>query len=241
MKAERVRAWLDARPRLWLGLRITAGVLATSALIGSPWWVPRALSQLDYFHVRRIAIDGTRFARSRDVMPLLQVDTLQSIWQPLPPLVARVSTHPLVANVRVERRLPGTLVVTIEEREPAALVPSAGRMVAADGEARMLPIDLAAHPLDLPLVTTPDTAALRVLDALRRSAAPVYARITQVERSGRDELRFTLGALVVRTRADVTVARFRDILPVEADLARHQRRVSELDLRFHDQVIARQP
>lgn len=240
MKA-RLRAWFTERPRLALGLRITGAVLAASALIGSPWWVPRALSQLDYFHVRRIAIDGTRFARSRDLMPLLQVDTTQSIWQPLPPLVARISTHPLVANARVDRRLPGTLVITIEEREPAALVPSAGRMVTADGEGRVLPIDLAAHPLDLPLVSTPDTAALRVLDALRRSAGPLYARITQVARATPDELRFTLGTLVVRTTPDVTVARFRDILPVEADLARHQRRVSELDLRFHDQVIARQP
>jgi hypothetical protein len=33
----------------------------------------------------------------------------------------------------------------------------------------------------------------------------------------------------------------RDILPVEADLARNHLRAVELDLRFRDQVIARQP
>ena len=47
--------------------------------------------------------------------------------------------------------------------------------------------------------------------------------------------------IVVRTSPDVTVARFKDILPVEADLARNHLRAVELDLRFHDQVIARQP
>jgi cell division protein FtsQ len=47
--------------------------------------------------------------------------------------------------------------------------------------------------------------------------------------------------LIIRTSPDVTVARFGDILPVEADLARNHLRAVELDLRFRDQVIARQP
>jgi len=37
------------------------------------------------------------------------------------------------------------------------------------------------------------------------------------------------------------VSRFRDILSVEANLARNHLRAVELDLRFRDQVIARQP
>jgi cell division protein FtsQ len=47
--------------------------------------------------------------------------------------------------------------------------------------------------------------------------------------------------IIIRASPDVTVARFKDILPVEADLARNHLRVVELDLRFRDQVIARQP
>jgi len=38
---------------------------------------------------------------------------------------------------------------------------------------------------------------------------------------------------------DVTPERLAEIFPVEADLARRQARVAELDLRFRDQVIAR--
>ncbi|MCA0375958.1 MAG: FtsQ-type POTRA domain-containing protein [Gemmatimonadetes bacterium] len=234
--------WAALRERrLGVGGRIALGAVAVAVLGGAPWWGPLALSRLDYFHVRRIAFDGTRFARTRDLLPLLAVDTLESVWQPLPPLADRLLTHPLVAAARVERRLPGTLVITVEEREPVALVPQGGRLAPADGDAHILPIDLAAHPLDLPVVATVDTAALRVLDALRRDAPTLYARVTQVSRPNAQELRFALGALVVRTRPEVTVARFRDILLVEADLARQQRRALELDLRFRDQVIARQP
>jgi cell division protein FtsQ len=50
-----------------------------------------------------------------------------------------------------------------------------------------------------------------------------------------------LGAVRVRALPEVTVARFQDILPVEADLARGSVPVEELDLRFRDQVIARTP
>jgi hypothetical protein len=47
------------------------------------------------------------------------------------------------------------------------------------------------------------------------------------------------GTLPVRAMLDVTPDRLAEIFPVEADLAKRQARVAELDLRFRDQVIAR--
>jgi hypothetical protein len=46
-------------------------------------------------------------------------------------------------------------------------------------------------------------------------------------------------SLPVRAMLDVTPDRLAEIFPVEADLAKRQARVAELDLRFRDQVIAR--
>ena len=97
-------------------------------------------------------------------------------------------------------------------------------------------------PLDIPLVSSADSTLLHLLDGLRLHAPTLYARVTEAKRVGTEELHFALGpSLRVRARSDVTVARFRDILPVEADLARNHLRVVEFDLRFRDQVIARQP
>jgi cell division protein FtsQ len=45
--------------------------------------------------------------------------------------------------------------------------------------------------------------------------------------------------LRVRIPLGVSVARLADIFPVEFDLRRRAARVSELDLRYRDQVIAR--
>jgi len=45
--------------------------------------------------------------------------------------------------------------------------------------------------------------------------------------------------LRVRVPVGLSVERLADIFPVESDLARRQASVSELDLRYRDQVIAR--
>jgi cell division protein FtsQ len=229
------------RPR-WLRLvRLATAISAVVAVATSPWWGPRVLSRLDYFHVRRVEFFGVRYAKTSELLALLKVDTLQSVWQPMEPLVQRLQTHPLVRSAEVERELPGRLAVRVVEREPAALVPGDGHLQPADAGGHVLPIDPVRVPLDLPLAAQSDSALLAVLDALRQSAPDLYGRIVQAERVGKDELRFRLGTLIVRTTPDVTVARFKDILPVEADLARNALRVVELDLRFRDQVIARQP
>ncbi len=216
-------------------------VLAVASVVASPRWGPPLLSRLDFFHARRIEFEGVHYSRASELLALLAVDTLQSVWQPLEPLSVRVETHDLVSSADVTRRLPSTLVVRVVEREPVALVQADGRLQPVDGTARLLPIDPIEVSLDVPLVGSADSALLGILDGLRRSEPRLYSRIAWAARVGKEELRFELGGITVRTNADVTVTRFRDILPVEADLARNAINVVELDLRFRDQVIVRQP
>jgi hypothetical protein len=84
-----------------------------------------------------------------------------------------------------------------------------------------------------------DTALLRLLGAMRTEMPTLYARVSMVRRAGRDELILQLKTEPVRAMQDVTLERLADLEPVEADLARKQLRVSEIDLRYRDQVIAR--
>ena len=230
-----------ARPTWLRGVRGISFVSAVGVVVGAPWWGPQALARLDYFHARRVVFEGVRYARPTELVALLRVDTLQSVWQPLEPLVERVGAHAMVASVAVERQLPGTLLIRVVEREPVAYVPRKGRLQPADATGRPLPIDPVRYPLDVPVAATADSALLHLLNGLRKDAPRLFARVSHGERAGPDELRFKLGGVTVRTSSDVTVARFRDILPVEADLARNHLRAVELDLRFRDQVIARQP
>lgn len=234
------------RPRWWRVVRLVLITLAVIATVTAPWWGPRALSKLAFFHVRRVVFEGMRYTPRSEALALLEVDTLESVWQELPPLATRLESHPLVADVEVERQLPGTILVRVTEREPVALVRQKnGRLDPVDANGHRLPIDPAKVPMDVPLSVNGDSALMTLLDGLRTTAPALFARVERADRvrdkGGPDEFRVKLGAVTVRTTPEVTVGRFKDILPVEADLARNRLRAVELDLRFRNQVIARQP
>ena len=86
-----------ARPTWLRWLRAVGVLLAIGALVSAPWWGPQALAQLDFFHARRVVFEGVRYARPTELVAQLKVDTLQSIWQPLEPLVD-VSSPPHAAS-----------------------------------------------------------------------------------------------------------------------------------------------
>jgi cell division protein FtsQ len=229
----RLREWWEAR-----GRRLAWGVLAI-VVAASPWWARAVAARMDYFRVRRVEIEGLRFA-SPDVVRLrLRPDTTMSVWDDLEAYERRVEGHAQIRSVRVGRRLPGTLVVRVEENLPVALVQGETELIAYDAEARRLPVDPARTPVDLPVLLERDPPLLRLLGALHDSAPAIFSRISDVRRAGRDELVFHFASLPVRTLGNVTAARLAEIFPVEADLARRQARVAELDLRYRDQVIAR--
>jgi len=226
----------------WLRIaRVVAGGALALSVLGVPWWGPPVLSRFDFFHVRQVELDGVRYTDPGELMPLLALDTLASVWMPLDSLVARVTTHPMVVSATAHRDLPSTLRITVVERIPVALAPGGGGLVPVDVRGETLPIDPARAPLDVPVITETDSLLLRVLDQVRQHAPTLWVRVSQARRDGSRDLRLSLGGVTLRARDDVTVARLGDILPVEADLARRRLRPTELDLRFRDQVIARLP
>jgi cell division protein FtsQ len=223
--------------RLW---RAAGALGALSLTAASPWWGPAALSELQFFRVRRVEVVGTIHLSPVEVYRRLGVDTTVSVWTETDALAARVAAHPQVREARVERRLPGTLVVRVLEKLPVALVPSPDGMHAFDATGAVLPLDPSRADVDLPIVARRDTAIFRLLDELRARQPSLFARISELRRHGaRDELLLVIPPIRVRAAADLTVERLTDILPVESDLASRRARVAELDLRFRDQVVAR--
>lgn len=221
--------------------RVTMALLVI-AVASIPWTGPRMLAHLDYFRLRQVEFEGVQYVRPSELRATITVDSTWSVWNNLDTIARAVTSHPLIAGATVERRFPGGLLVRIVEHTPVAQVQSRnGALTPMSADARALPIEASRVPLDLPIAMSADTVLLRALDELRRYAPAIYARVVLARREGPDHLVFDVQSFLVRTRDDVTVARFRDILPVEADLARNQLRVVELDLRFQNQVIVRQP
>lgn len=197
------------------------------------------MRRMDYFRVRRVEIVGARYVAPSDILAKLHVDTTASVWDPTSALVARVASHPEIQHVVVHRKLPGTLVIEVTERVPIALVPAAGGMRVYDERGVALPIDPARVDVDAPVLAERDLALLRLLSRIKRSMPAFYARVSDVRRSGRDDILLVLERESVRVPPDVSMERLAEVAPVEEDLARKQLRVAEIDLRYRDQVIAR--
>jgi cell division protein FtsQ len=229
------RGWSRLRVRL----AIVAAILVLTA--GAPFWGPLLLRQLSFFRVRRVEIIGARYVPAADILQRLRVDTTASVWDPTKPLEARLASHPQLRHVRVRRKLPGTLVVEVEENPPVALVAGNDGFRAYDASGAALPVDLARTPIDAPVLARRDLGVLHLLGALRNEAPAIYDRVSEVRVAGADELVLDVAGTPVRTMRDVSATRLADVEPVEEDLARRGLRAAEIDLRYRDQVIARLP
>ncbi|MHB0963876.1 MAG: cell division protein FtsQ/DivIB [Gemmatimonadaceae bacterium] len=218
-------------------LRVT-GALAVVAL---PFAVREGARHMAFFRARKVEIEGARYIVPDQIVSRMKVDTAASIWDDADIWEQRIGSHPQVRDVRITRRLPGTLVVHISEVPPVALVQTGAGLAPYDADGRPLPIDPTMVDLDLPVVAARDVAALRLLGDVQLAAPQLYARINDVHRLPHGELALQVDSLNVLGARDLTAARLSDILPVERDLVRRGRRAIELDLRYRDQVIARLP
>ncbi|MEX2178689.1 MAG: FtsQ-type POTRA domain-containing protein [Gemmatimonadaceae bacterium] len=227
--------------RRWLApAAVAAGAFV---LLLSPLWLPLILREFAFFRVRHVEVVGARYLDARDIVDRLQVDTLASVWDDTGPWHARVAAHPLVRDVDVGRRLPGTLVIRVAEHVPVALVPASGGrgFQAYDVRGVALPIDPARADVDAPILARPDSVMLHLLSEARIRAPALYHRMSEVRPGGAGEIVLVLDSLSVRALAGITLQRLADLEPVEKDLARRGLRPTELDLRYRDQVIARLP
>lgn len=219
------------------GWYVVGALLVLLVLLTTPWWG----HDLAFFRVQQVEVRGTRFARPADIAARLKVDTTFSIWNRFDSLRVRVERHPQVRSARIERRLPSTLIVTVDENLPIALVPASGGFKAYDDSGRVLPLDPARWGVDLPIVPRADTAVFRLLGDMKAEMPEYYARVSEARRVGKDEVLLQLVDVGVRAMLDMRAERLMQLSSVEADLAKRRLHAVELDLRYKDLVIARLP
>src|SRR5689334_15663240 len=115
---------------------------AAVAVVGSsPWWGRAIARQLAFFRVRRVEILGVRYVPPSEVLARLRVDTTASVWDDPEPWRRRVAQHPQVRTVTITRKLPGTLLVRVDENVPVALISGPNGFSAYDERGTRLPLD----------------------------------------------------------------------------------------------------
>lgn len=177
---------------------LLAGAAAT--IMGVPQAAGVALAEMTGragFEVKRIELTGvdrmerlTVYAIAADqhsmAMPLVDLEKVRS----------QLMTYGWIADARVSRRLPDTLLIDIVERKPAAIWQNAQKLTLIDATGVELePVSIAAMP-DLPLVVGTDAnKQIAALDTLLEAAPalkPMLAGATWIGKR-RWDLRFQSG------------------------------------------------
>ncbi|MFY1637528.1 cell division protein FtsQ/DivIB [Solwaraspora sp. WMMB335] len=150
------------RLRAALPWALVAGLVVVTVL---GWWVVSATS---LFGVRQVRVTGTAVASEQEVRQVADVPLGVPLARVDPAEVAgRVAGLPAVERVVVSRDWPRTLVITVVERVPAAVVPRSDSFVVVDA-AGVAFQEVAVRPAELPLIqlATPEVDQALVRDAV---------------------------------------------------------------------------
>lgn len=173
-------------------LRVVLGVVGLAAAVGAGWGLTRS-AVLDVDQIRVVGVDGPnaevvqRTAGISPGSPLIDVDAGA--------VETRLEALPWVRKAEVRRQWPGTLVVSVTERTPVAVLPSGTGLALLDEEA--IVIGREASPTepaisDLPVIDVPLSVAVGESELTAGPGLAVVAALTA-------DLRPWVAAVVVDT------------------------------------------
>jgi POTRA domain, FtsQ-type len=214
-------------------------ILGGTLLVAGLWLgLPRLLRGTEFFQVRRIEVRGLRNLRAEEVARLLPVPARMSLFDDLGPIQRAADSIPGLERVSVGRKLPGTLVVSVEEAPVVALVMRRGRLQLVSEDGAVLPFDPTVAAPDLPVVREADSLVTRLLGRIRDADATFFAGVTSGWRSG-DDVVLAVDGQRYWFRPEASAEVIRAVRAVAQDLANKKRRWAELDARFAGQVVVR--
>jgi cell division protein FtsQ len=211
----------------------------------------------DWLRVRDVLVVGVSQVTRQEVLDRLALrpeETLLSVS--VGELVEQVAAHPWIKEATVRRRFPQTLVVTIVERQPAAVLKTPSTPLLLDEDGHVLTVLAETDEPDLPLLTGIDPKGLMSAEVRPREAVRIGVRLAGLLESqfqGRPEvdmgnpdnavvyiqgLRFQFGPSSFEEKWE----RYRKVEPtlrVSADGERGDLR-NDIDLRYPGKVIVRE-
>ena len=208
--------------------------VATALWFGGPLLARRG----DFFRVRRVEFAGLRYQSPAAALTALALPRRVSLFDDLSAIRARALRIPGVRTAEIGRRLPGTLVVRVQERVPVALVPRGGLLRLMDASGAVLPFDPARSAPDLPVAATATPAIGQLLATVRRMDPALFAKVTAARMRGAD-VALTVQGRQFLFRPDASIEEMRAVTLVAADLAGKGLPFDELDGRFAGYVIVR--
>lgn len=167
-----------------------------------------------YFHITTVTVQGNNVVTEEELMTLAAIFPGDNVLQvDLRKLAGRVASHPRVRHVHINRRLPDTLIIVMQEHVPVAFVPvadGAGTESADGNEPEFVAVNDVgtAVPLvgdegnELPVITAvePEMVAAAVATAAHMPV-PLRSRVETIDVERLDNELY----ITARTRSGGTV------------------------------------
>lgn len=111
-----------------------------------------ALSESDFFKMSHIKVEGNHLLSDQEVIAWSQLQVGDNLFNcDLDAVTNRIEDQTIVKRVLLLREPPETVVISLEERRPIALVTTPKGLVGLDAEAQLF--DVPNAPINLPIVT----------------------------------------------------------------------------------------
>ncbi len=145
-----------------LAFKIVFGVaVVLSAVMGLAWGVYRYAQTTPRFAVQKIDVSGTKRLVREDLLSSAELrEGINLFALDIEKAEKSLLSSPWVAEVRVVRRLPGTVRVEVVEHEPRAILSLMGKSFLVSEEGVPFKELGSGDPHDFPVVTGLSTAAL---------------------------------------------------------------------------------
>jgi len=177
--------------------RVVGSTLGIAGLCLATWatfWSPM-------LHVRRVQVAGASHVTTADIRAVTAVQGENLLLLSTGDVAARIEELPWVKDAEVDRRLPGTVSVKIQERRPAVVVTVAAGSWTIDSRGHVL--EEGASSKGLPTLT--GTALTRLAAGERIEADVVHAGL-EVWRSLPRRVRVEVASIVAAAPERIALA-----------------------------------
>jgi len=145
---------LFANQRNKLVIRAVLVLVLVTAFGFSAKYIYRRLCQCDFFQVTGVRINGNRMTSKGQITALSRVDIHTNL---LAINVAQVrsllESHPWIARVEIIRDWPNRLLITVQEKNPVALLNRKTGLFYLDGKGQIIAAVDPAQEIDFPVIT----------------------------------------------------------------------------------------
>jgi cell division protein FtsQ len=248
---DNIQAVTPSGKKHFLLLIALAAALLGLALYANAW--------KDNRRVAKVVVEGNRIVPSREIIELADVPLDELMFAiDLYVIEQRILKQPYVKSAAVHRDLPDRIRITIEEREPVAVL-AQGTLNYLDAEGYVLPAMRTEAAFDLPVLsvsltprecvvgrqTTNSTVreALQILTLARAVDEALYRNISEINADGAHGFVFYTAEYGIpvylgRERIGAKLVTFSEFWKqIVARQGAHALEV--IDLRFEDQVVVR--